>query len=128
MAKAFCTENLVSSTPAEQMTRCSDALSAHIAETISAADSVATEEEPRPDQQQQKEGERQVQQRELQEQNEGLSVREPLITVPLNVNGKETALQIFRDSHAVELANELCHRKEFGLEESSVNSCLSQVG
>lgn len=128
MAKAFCTENLVSSTPAEQMTRCSDALSAHIAETISAADSVATEEETRPDQQQQKEGERQVQQRELQEQNEGLSVREPLITVPLNVNGKETALQIFRDSHAVELANELCHRKEFGLEESSVNSCLSQVG
>lgn len=128
MAKAFCTENLVSSTPAEQMTRCSDALSAHIAETISAADSVATEEETRPDQQQQKERERQVQQRELQEQNEGLSVREPLITVPLNVNGKETALQIFRDSHAVELANELCHRKEFGLEESSVNSCLSQVG
>lgn len=127
MAKAFCTENLVSSTPAEQMTRCSDALSAHIAETISAADSVATED-ARPDQQQQEEGEKQVQQRELQEQNEGRSVREPLITVPLNVNGKETALQIFRDSHAVELANELCHRKEFGLEESSVNSCLSQVG
>lgn len=127
---AFCAENLVSSTPAEEMARCSDALSAHLAETISAAaDSDATED-ARSEQQQQQDGESQLQQRETQEQKqkEGSSVREPLITVPLNINGIETVLEIFREAHAVELASELCRRAEFGLEESSINSCLSQVG
>lgn len=122
----FCTENLVSSAPAEEMARCSDALSAHLAETISAADSVATDDIRFEQQQQQ--GEQQVEQSETQEQKPTSSVREPLITVPLNINGIETVLQIFRESHAVELASELCLREEFGLEASSMNSCLSQVG
>eukprot|EP00752_Nemacystus_decipiens_P012023 g10658.t1 len=126
VAMAFCTENLVSSTPADQMTRCFDALSAHLAETISGADSVAAEGS-RSEQRQQQEGEKEEQQRETQVQVEASSVREPLITVPLNINGRETVLQIFRESHAVELASELCRREEFGLEESSMNSCLSQI-
>lgn len=125
----FCTENLVSSTPAETMARCSDALSAHLADTISAADSVATEEDTRSEQRRQRGGEQEAQQREIQEEQKGASsVREPLLTVPLNINGMETVLRIFRESQAVELASELCRREEFGLEESSMNSCLSQVG
>lgn len=126
MAMTFCTENLVASTPAEELARCSDALSAHLAETIGAADSVATDDTQ--SEQQQQEGEQHIQQLKTQEQKAATSVREPLMTVPLNINGIETVLQIFPESRAVELASELCDREEFGLEEASVSSCLSQVG
>lgn len=125
MATTFCSENLVSTAPAEEVARCSDALSAHLAETISAADA---KDGTRFEQQQQQEEEQQAPQRDPQEQMVAPSTREPLLAVPLNINGIETVLQIFRESHAVELATELCGREEFRLEESSMNSCLSQVG
>ncbi|CBN75632.1 hypothetical protein Esi_0151_0023 [Ectocarpus siliculosus] len=50
-----------------------------------------------------------------------------LMTVPLNVNGVETVLQIFRDSNAKDLASDFCRREEFGLEGSFLESCSSQM-
>lgn len=129
MAMTFCSENLVSSTPAEDLVQCSDALSAHLAETLGAADSVATDH-IRSDQQQQQQqlGGHQIDESSNQEPKASPAVREAVITVPLNINGVETVLQIFRESQAVELASELCLRDEFGLEESSTDNCISQVG
>eukprot|EP00903_Cladosiphon_okamuranus_P007708 g7470.t1 len=127
VAMAFCAESLVSSTPADEMARCSGGLSAHLAETISAADGSIVAEDLRSEQQQRDEEPQQPQQSETQEQREGSSVREPLMTVPLNINGIETVLEIFRESRAVELGSELCRRAEFGLEGSAMNSCLSQI-
>ncbi|CAB1114863.1 unnamed protein product [Ectocarpus sp. CCAP 1310/34] len=49
------------------------------------------------------------------------------MTVPLNVNGVETVLQIFRGSNAKELASDFCRRAEFRLEGSFLESCCSQM-
>lgn len=127
MAAAFCTENLVSSSPPEALERCFDSLLAHITETLGAADSPSTHE---PQVEQQMQQQQQQQPPEIHEELENSatsSVREPMMTVPLKINGLETVLQIFRESRAEELADELCRREEFHLEESSMDSCLSQV-
>ncbi|CAN0546191.1 unnamed protein product, partial [Ectocarpus sp. 8 AP-2014] len=138
VAVAFCTENLVSESLPEDLARCSGAVSAHITATLGNTDEPARHD-TLPKQQQQQQQQQQLQQGQehletqgsLEESNpssaDGVAVEGLLMTVPLNVNGVETVLQIFRDSNAKDLASDFCRRAEFGLEGSFLESCFSQV-
>ncbi|CAM9138254.1 unnamed protein product [Ectocarpus sp. 12 AP-2014] len=136
VAVAFCTENLVSESLPEDLARCSRAVSAHITETLGTPDEPSTHD-TRPKQQQQQQQQLQQGQEHLEtrgsleEHNpssaDGVAVEGLLMTMPLNVNGVETVLQIFRDSNAKDLASDFCRRAEFGLEGSFFESCFSQM-
>ncbi|CAM9951076.1 unnamed protein product [Ectocarpus sp. 6 AP-2014] len=135
VAVAFCTENLVSESLPEDLARCSGAVSAHITETLGTTDEPSRHDTlPKQQQQQQllQQGQEHLERHgSLEESNpysaDGVAVEGLLMTVPLNVNGVETVLQIFRDSNAKDLASKFCRRAEFGLEGSFLESCSSQM-
>lgn len=121
VAVAFCAR----SSPPEASTTCSDSVSAHIIEMLGSA---------RPPPPQEAEAEQQQQQLNAQLETQrhsgervATSTEEPLMTVPLNINGVETVLKIFRGSRAEDLADELCRRKQHDLHGSAFDSCFSQV-
>ncbi|CAM9972726.1 unnamed protein product, partial [Ectocarpus sp. 4 AP-2014] len=134
VAVAFCTENLIYESLPEDLARCSGAVSAHITETLDTPDEPSTHDtRPKQHQQQQlQQGQEHLETHgSLEESNpfsaDGVAVEGLLMTVPLNVNGVETVLQISRDSNAKNLASDFCRRAEFGLEGSLLESCFSQM-
>eukprot|EP00904_Undaria_pinnatifida_P001646 jgi/Undpi1/11482/HiC_scaffold_30.g13779.m1 len=52
---------------------------------------------------------------------------QPLLTVPLNINGIETTLKMYEGSGAEGVAYEFCHQEEFAFKGPSLNSCYSQI-
>lgn len=117
VAVAFCTENLPPSSHSEAFSRCSSALAAHITERVDPARNPSSSEHRQQEEQPQQSA----------TGKDAANNMEPWLTVPLNIDGIETALEIYRGSVAEDLADEICRRKAFGLEESSLESCLSQV-
>lgn len=117
VAVAFCTESLPPSSHSEAFSRCSSALAAHITERVDPARNSSSS------------GHRQQEEQPQQSVigKDAANTIEPWLTVPLNIDGIETALEIHRGSVAEDLADEICRRKAFGLEASSLDSCLSQV-
>lgn len=123
VAVAFCAE----SSPPEALTTCSDTLSAHIVESLGPAFSSPTRDAQTNQQQQQQLLNDQLEVERHKEEKASTTVEDPLMTVPLNINGVETVLRIFRGSRAEDLADELCRRGEHDLGGSELDSCFSQV-
>lgn len=119
MAVAFCTEYLAPSSPLETLARCSDTLSANIQQRLGIDNSPVgrdSETELR-------------QQVAMQEKQEETAIdQELLLTVPLNINGRETILRIYKESTPDGVADELCRREVFGFDKPSLDSCIHQVG
>ncbi|CAM9577351.1 unnamed protein product [Scytosiphon promiscuus] len=120
VAVAFCAE---SSRP-EGLSTCSDTISAHIIESLGSPHSAPTREAETEQQQQLKE---QTDARRYTGEKAATTVEDPLMTVPLNINGVETVLRVFRGSRAEDLADELCRREEHDLRGSEIDSCFSQI-
>ena len=114
VAAIFCAENLDLSSPAEAFARCSNSLSASIIERIRyPLDAPSGYDSATKQQQQDKLRTKTV---------------EPWLTVPLNVNGLETVLQIYWGSSPDDLAADFCRREEFGFYGSWFDSCFTQAG
>lgn len=113
-AMGFCAENLPPSSHFEAFTRCSSALEAHIVDRIDPAGNISS-------------GHRQQAQSQQNTTGEDAADAEAWLTVPLNIDGIETALEIRKGAVVEDLADEICRRDEFGLTESSLESCSSQV-
>ncbi|CAM9105068.1 unnamed protein product [Ascophyllum nodosum] len=113
VAAIFCAENLDLSSPAEAFARCSNSLSASIIERIRyPLDAPSGYDSATKQQQQDKLRTKTV---------------EPWLTVPLNVNGLETVLQIYWGSSPDDLAADFCRREEFGFYGSWFDSCFTQI-
>ena len=137
-AAAFCVENLDPSSHSEVFTRCSQTLSSSIVERASATNFGPNHDAQTVGQQQQQQQQQQQRQNQEAQGQANMNGREgegdvgpsmkPLLTVPLNINGVETTLQMYEGSGPEGVAEEFCNREEFAFVGQSLSSCYSQVG
>ncbi|CAM9674009.1 unnamed protein product, partial [Laminaria digitata] len=133
-AAAFCVDNLDPSSHSEAFTRCSEALSSSIIEKVGASNFIPSYDSQTTAQQQQQQQQQGQQASVHGREDEGgvvergeVVAKQPLLTVPLNINGVETTLEMFEGAEPEGVANEFCRRKEFAFEGQSFNSCYSQI-
>ena len=127
-AAAFCVENLDPSSHSEAFTRCSETLSSSIIERIGASNFTPSQDAQITGQQQQQQHQHEWEGQAGVHGSEDVVSSKPLLTVPLNINGLETTLQMYEGAGPEGVANEFCRREEFAFEGQSLNSCYSQVG